>query len=933
MTQTQESTGTEWLTTQAVWNASNEITAAVDARGKETDYTYDANGNTLSVEQPSVSTSLGNGRPTARYTYDQFNNLISYCDPNYVWTTGVTTCGAVPGATYYVYNYSDTNEPFGQLTDSYAPLGYHHRIAYDTSVEGGDFGLPTSVVGDSYQQDDGSTRTPTQTFIYDAYGDLTAFNKGNGSWALAYDIMHRPLTREDPDGVTSYTCYNADGSVAYTESGAQHGLDGSPSACQHPAPAFAIAQSYDPDGNVLAQMSQFTRTAADASTVPAGKTDKWYDGDDRLVEVRQPYDSSYDAYAFPWMTRYIYDVTASQPVSINGGATGFLAHGNLYKTQECIAGTQVTLNQTSLATGNKIQGPCSFQDVRGNTFDALDRAPGKYEVSIGANAEATVTYDAAGNEGLPAVKTTGTGQADTLSYDNAGRLTQESFNDGTPPRNYTYDPDGRRMTEQSATFGTESYAYDEDGDLTNKSEPGGLPYAGQISYAYYPDGLRKALSLQIPALGYSQSNLFEYNYRADGARSSLVAATNPGGTFSWTYSNAGRMLTESDPLTGQSKYVPRSFTYDAYGQIATFTLPSGDAASSFSYDAAGEPTNYTFNGENAGQPVTQAVSQIYSVRGELVTTHGFPPTANSNIYPYPAEFSYANGVQCSNGMQSCTFDSRSGALAATSNGLPTLTHAYVYDAAGRETSDNTTDDCGNETRSYDADNHIIQMSGPAYGGPPDPNNCNGVNYQPTYTWGPDGHLATSVTVSGNSIVSSYHWDGDTILYQVGPSYNGTQLEIDIEKIARVVPIYSGTGNMLVIDDRDWTGTQSETHTIAGWSALEINGQNVLQQMLSMKLPRAGPDAFIGGTTGLSSAQPSGPTGLSAIRSDGYFDGLNSFQGVRAYDPNMNQWTTPDAYAGNVTDPMSQKPYMWNGNNPVSFSDPSGYAGNDRDLVR
>jgi hypothetical protein len=47
--------------------------------------------------------------------------------------------------------------------------------------------------------------------------------------------------------------------------------------------------------------------------------------------------------------------------------------------------------------------------------------------------------------------------------------------------------------------------------------------------------------------------------------------------------------------------------------------------------------------------------------------------------------------------------------------------------------------------------------------------------------------------------------------------------------------------------------------------------------------------------------------------------------VRAFDPNMNQWTTPDAYSGDVHDPMSQHPYMWNSNNPVQYSDPSGYV--------
>ena len=51
----------------------------------------------------------------------------------------------------------------------------------------------------------------------------------------------------------------------------------------------------------------------------------------------------------------------------------------------------------------------------------------------------------------------------------------------------------------------------------------------------------------------------------------------------------------------------------------------------------------------------------------------------------------------------------------------------------------------------------------------------------------------------------------------------------------------------------------------------------------------------------------------------------SIQGVRAVDGNLTQWTTPDAYAGSVHDPASQKPYMYEGNNSYAYSDPSGYC--------
>jgi hypothetical protein len=62
-----------------------------------------------------------------------------------------------------------------------------------------------------------------------------------------------------------------------------------------------------------------------------------------------------------------------------------------------------------------------------------------------------------------------------------------------------------------------------------------------------------------------------------------------------------------------------------------------------------------------------------------------------------------------------------------------------------------------------------------------------------------------------------------------------------------------------------------------------------------------------------------------MRTDGFEDGVNTIQGVRAFDSNAGQWVSPDAYTGDVHDPMSQRAYVWNGANPVVFADPSGYG--------
>jgi hypothetical protein len=39
----------------------------------------------------------------------------------------------------------------------------------------------------------------------------------------------------------------------------------------------------------------------------------------------------------------------------------------------------------------------------------------------------------------------------------------------------------------------------------------------------------------------------------------------------------------------------------------------------------------------------------------------------------------------------------------------------------------------------------------------------------------------------------------------------------------------------------------------------------------------------------------------------------------------SQWASQDFYAGDVHDPMSQHPFMYDDNNPVQYADPSGYA--------
>jgi hypothetical protein len=154
----------------------------------------------------------------------------------------------------------------------------------------------------------------------------------------------------------------------------------------------------------------------------------------------------------------------------------------------------------------------------------------------------------------------------------------------------------------------------------------------------------------------------------------------------------------------------------------------------------------------------------------------------------------------------------------------------------------------------------------------------------SYAWGPNGHP---------DIVDgwTYHWDGDSPLFITTNS--GALSAVEIEGLASYSP-----GSTVQFLDRDQSGFVVASHTngSAGtWYPATPNHEPCGAENLSIE---------------------PGPDGID--------DGVNVIQGVRNYDPVLQQWSTPDAYQGEVDDPVSQQPYMWNRNNPFSYEDPSGY---------
>ncbi|MGA8099570.1 MAG: DUF6531 domain-containing protein, partial [Candidatus Cybelea sp.] len=864
-----------WLVTKAGWDANNLI-STTDAKGNKTKYAYDTpghnqGGNLVEMQQAQAGDITdGPLSPLSTYSFDQHNNVIAYCDPVYNQTHGNSwvdsppdhLCPSASGAARFSFNGADQNEPFGCLTTIQKPSDYGTAISYPSAPGACGFGLPIKTLGDTITQYDNTTRKPLQRFGYDSHGNLTSYDKGTGNsgrlldfWTLVYDAQHL-LTRTTehdsliPLSVSSFTCHFLDGSVFYTETPAQHEADNDPSCPGRTAledgnvtpPKKATSYSYDLDGdqvkmithkgcssNTPCPAASTTNACATSDSEPIGTTCKYYDGLDRLVETIEPYDRGrsmqdssggkqpYELYLFRWMNRYIYDLSqhgGSAKLTISdttGTISGLVAYGNLYKTQEFLP--QMPEMIAKLDHPQYEQKDAGWSDVRGTSFDGLDRPIGKYELAFGTSAVTTNWYDTNDQLGLLNKVINAVGQQTNYTYDSIQRVRKTNFS-GTAPladgRSYTYDADGRIATAQNA-MGTLTNAYDVDGNTLSVTEPNLQPSqpngAAMICYAYYGDGLRKYLSIgpadvgkcseikpnMSPANGgISQPDIFSYAYRVDGLLAKQLVNWGAQETFKWTYAPSGRELTQTDPLTGGTVSYPpvpvrnpttlveKSYAYDHHGRVKHLTFPEGFQLSKHVYDLDDELSGYEYGGD------TGTIRYLtLNARGELLEDH-----VSNTLFGWAQGPSYsANGAQVGNGTCLCSgiplqappttlqFDERSNMAVCAVNpqwalGITGL-FRYKYDAAGRQVAAGHGPNGGQcspadatAPTSYDAENHIKSTENIwLVSDNPLPGESAG-----SVQWGPDGrHRVDNITTSGETSPTTAHWDGDTLLFQTpGP---------------------------------------------------------------------------------------------------------------------------------------------------------------------
>jgi RHS repeat-associated protein len=385
-------------------------------------------------------------------------------------------------------------------------------------------------------------------------------------------------------------------------------------------------------------------------------------------------------------------------------------------------------------TAEPAQGSTGPDRITHNSYDdagqllSVQRA---YQTSLQQN---YVTYEYTPNGKQKAVIDANGNRAE-MTYDGQDREQRWIFPSPTTPglangtatsstgdfEEYSYDPNGNRLTLRKRDGTTIGYQYDALSRLTVKTVP--TSATGAAGYSVYQ--------------GYDNRGLLLY---ARFGSASGLGVTN-------TYDNAGRLASSTTSMDGTSRILnsqydadgnritlwgeagySKTYDYDGLDRITALRQPDGTSLASFVYDQLGRrnamglgfggaysTTAYTYDGASRLQ------TQTYNLAGTIQTdTFGYNPgsqivsRARTNAsWEYtgatPGTKGYAtNGLNQYQQAGTAAFQ-----YDANGNLSSDGTNVYVYDAENRLVSVGLPNQTPASTLSYDPMGRLWRLTGPS----------------------------------------------------------------------------------------------------------------------------------------------------------------------------------------------------------------------------
>jgi RHS repeat-associated protein len=697
------------------YNEAGQPLVITDARGNttsglnsayQTTYSYDADGNLLSLTRPGAQTTtnsydaagtllqtqLPNGstttyswdEPTATYVvggtttdvkvFDPSGDLLSDNATTYTYdTTGRETSSTDPAGTTTTYSFDSANNVLSARDSS----GHVASYTYGANNQLLSSTLDGQLTSQTYDPT-GNVLTRTDpsghltSYTYDANERLSSVTNSAGTTSYGYDVVGNLVRQTDGNGLITYYGYNAANKrTSMTISGHvwSYGYDVSNN----------LVSVTDPDGRVTtytlnaqglrtqivySQPGQSTITVSEtyngagqrtSMTDPTlGTTTYTYDATGNLTSVDNPTQGNFS---------YDYSVPGQMTETYPSGATIRYSYDDQHNVMTVDSGNvhvaylrNAQRQLTGVVYSNGLVLSQGYNTAGYLTSQSLSCAGTLKSYSA-------TSYDASGNPLATSSTIGSTTTLDSYGYDSSNRIGAQAI--ATSPAAPATNASSACTTGTESSPGSPNQGTDS-GTTTGSNAPTSASYAGGYVGS-------------VPNTG---TNANAISYDALGNQTSSAAT-------SYSYNNI-------DELTGSSGATNASYTYDNAGDVTSSTV--GGVTTSFTYNAADQlvqavtpssTVSYTYDGDG------NRVSRVVSGTGASINYYKWDSAAS---VPLLAEvtgtsnalvrrYIYGAGpvaMQTLSATYYLTTDVR-GSISTVSNQAGRILQSYNYDAWGNAT--------------------------------------------------------------------------------------------------------------------------------------------------------------------------------------------------------------------------------------------------------
>jgi RHS repeat-associated protein len=490
------------LTTN-VYDADNELTQVKRADSPQTTLTTDYNPDGTVLDQKD-----GKGNAIQTYAYDSLAHVTTVTD-------------ALNNVTTYVY------DAYGNLLSKQDPGGNCGGTP-PTGCTTYSYDAANQLTGINYS--DGVTPN-VSNITYDGDGQRLAMSDGTGTSSFGWDSLHRMVSYQNGNGAQVAWIYNLRNlATTITYPGSLNVTRGYDNAGRWTSVqdwnSNTTSFGYDADSNLTTETFPSASAIVDTFTFNAA---------DQMTNVASVKGGSTTLFS----AGYSRD-SANQLTTDSSAASGTGSYKYTPLNQVCYAGSSTTNACSSLPSGSiayaydaadNLTQKGSVQQAFNNADELCWSASSSAACGSPPSGATTYQFDTRGNR---TNVTPNGGQAQTLTYDQANRLTKFAAASTT---SYGYNGDGLRMckyagssTQPCQQGGATQFLWDVAGSLPV------LLKDGTTAYIYGPGGL--------PVEQVNTSATYWYHHDQIGST---------------------RLITDS---TGTSQ---ATYTYDPYGGLASST--------------------------------------------------------------------------------------------------------------------------------------------------------------------------------------------------------------------------------------------------------------------------------------------------------------------------------------------------------------------------